>query len=103
MKTPAIQRKLKIPLMAAIEVGIPPPLQLLDLDKTMLAERPMRAAPTISKGIHIGFARTASYIEAEICTTHSVRILKAVIRIAEINPVNTEKTRQGKSIPLAFL
>ena len=88
--------KLKIPQMAATEVGIPPPLQLWDFESIMLSASPIAAAPSMSRGSSMGFARTASYTEADIWIISSASILKVMVISAAKKPVATEKTRQGK-------
>jgi hypothetical protein len=65
IKILAIHLKPTIPRIAATDVGIPPPLQLCDLDRIKLDISPIDAAPRISKGRYIGFSRTVPYKNAD--------------------------------------
>jgi hypothetical protein len=52
-------------VIAVIDVGMPPPLQVWNIERIRLAIRPIAAVPIRRQGNQTGFARTISYICVE--------------------------------------
>jgi hypothetical protein len=97
MRIHAHHLKSNIPLMAATEEGIPPPLQPCDREYRKLAISPISAAPSTNRGNHTGLLRTALYAAVDRCMSDSAHILNTVIIIADKIPAIIEKPMQGKN------
>jgi hypothetical protein len=86
------------PLKSAMEVGIPPPLQLGAIFKISADSRAITVTPAINSGRYTGFDLTKAYTFSDREIMAEADILNKKISAPVSIPVITENTRQGMRI-----